>query len=225
MFRAVTLLVIGVIFVWIVWGYTNPVKPDQLVMSNLSNTPTSIPTPDTAVLGKKKYDAAPQAFLDVKKKYQVKLTTNYGEILINLFHAETPVAANNFAFLAKEGFYDGLTFHRVIKDFMIQGGDPKGDGTGDAGYKFRDEPITRKYTRGTIAYANSGPNTNGSQFFIMHQDYDLPASYVIFGQADNKSLSVIDKIAESEVMQGSFNEVSTPKNKIEITKAELIEVK
>ena len=84
------------------------------------------------------------------------------------------MTVNNFVFLAREGFYDGVIFHRVIPGFMIQGGDPTGTGTGGPGYKFRDEPVNKPYTRGTLAMANAGPNTNGSQFFVMHADYRLP---------------------------------------------------
>ncbi len=85
-------------------------------------------------------------------------------------------------FLAREGFYDGVIFHRVIKGFMIQGGDPTGTGRGGPGYKFADETVTRPYTRGTLAMANAGPNTNGSQFFVMHADYRLPPNYTVFGK-------------------------------------------
>src|SRR4029077_5241626 len=84
------------------------------------------------------------------------------------------MTVNNFVFLARDGYYDGVIFHRVISGFMIQGGDPTGTGTGGPGYKFADEPVTRKYTRGTLAMANAGKNTNGSQFLIMHTDYGLP---------------------------------------------------
>jgi len=93
-------------------------------------------------------------------------------------------------------FYDGIIFHRVIKDFMIQTGDPLGQGYGGPGYKFNDEPFTGDYTRGTVAMANSGPNTNGSQFFIMHKDMALPKNYVIFGHV-TAGLDVVDKIAET----------------------------
>ncbi|HKZ34900.1 MAG TPA: peptidylprolyl isomerase, partial [Patescibacteria group bacterium] len=96
----------------------------------------------------------------------------------------------------------------VMKGFMIQGGDPKGDGTGGPGYQFPDEPVTRDYTRGIVAMANAGPNTNGSQFFIMHQDYDLPKSYVIFGQV-LEGIETVDTIAESPVESSGF-EMSKP---------------
>ena len=105
---------------------------------------------------------------------------------------------------------------------MIQGGDPKGDGTGGPGYKFADEPFEGEYTRGTIAMANAGPNTNGSQFFIMHKDYDLPKNYVIFGKV-SKGMEVVDKIAEAPVKQNSMGENSTPVNPVSINSVEIIE--
>src|SRR3954471_4559158 len=99
-----------------------------------------------------------------------------------LFPAEAPNTVNNFVFLARDGYYDGVIFHRVISGFMIQGGDPTGTGRGGPGYRFNDEPVSRQYKRGTLAMANAGPNTNGSQFFVMHADYPLPPSYTIFGK-------------------------------------------
>ena len=157
---------------------------------------------------RKEYSQPPALSIDTQKKYRARLTTNVGEIVIDLFARETPLTVNNFVFLAREGFYNGVTFHRVMKGFMIQGGDPKGDGTGGPGYQFPDEPVTRDYTRGIVAMANAGPNTNGSQFFIMHQDYDLPKSYVIFGQV-LEGIETVDTIAESPVESSGF-EMSKP---------------
>lgn len=134
--------------------------------------------------------------IDKNKKYTAFFETSAGEITIDLYAGETPITVNNFVYLAKKNFYDGTTFHRVIKGFMIQGGDPKGDGTGGPGYKFDDEPFQGDYKRGTVAMANAGPNTNGSQFFIIHQDYDLPKNYVIFGQVIS-GLETVDKIAQA----------------------------
>ena len=144
------------------------------------------------------WSAAPEMTIDPTKRYTAIIHTNKGEITLDLFAGETPVAVNNFVFLARQGFYDGVIFHRVIKGFMVQGGDPTGTGTGSPGYRFNDEPITRDYVRGTLAMANSGPNTNGSQFFIMHQNYSLPKSYVIFGLASD-GLEVVDTIANIRV--------------------------
>jgi len=119
-------------------------------------------------------------------------------------------------------FYNNTIFHRVIKGFMIQGGDPNGDGTGGPGYKFKDEPIVGDYQRGTVAMANSGPDTNGSQFFIIHQDYDLPKNYVIFGQVI-QGMEVVDKIAVAQVGPSSGGENSKPLNPVVIKSVEILE--
>lgn len=166
---------------------------------------------------KKNYTAAPALTINQNKTYAADVKTSKGSFTIEFFTKDTPQTVNNFVFLAKEGFYDGTVFHRIIKDFMIQGGDPKGDGTGGPGYSFPDEKITRNYTRGTVAMANSGPNTNGSQFFIMHKDTDLPKNYVIFGQV-TKGLETIDAIASIPTGQNSFGEQSTPTEKVTIEK-------
>jgi peptidylprolyl isomerase len=127
------------------------------------------------------------------------MKTNYGDIVIQLFPQEAPVTVNNFVFLARQGFYDDVKFHRVIKGFMIQGGDPTGTGMGGPGYQFKDElPTTRSYTKGIIAMANAGANTNGSQFFIMLADVSLPKAYSIFGQVISGQ-DVVDKIGSVPV--------------------------
>ncbi len=141
------------------------------------------------------------------------LRTTAGQIEIELFADKTPKTAANFISLAKKGFYDNTIFHRIIPGFMIQGGDPKGDGTGGPGYKFDDEPFEGEYSRGAVAMANAGPNTNGSQFFIMHKDYPLPKNYVIFGKVLN-GMDVVDKIAASPTKPGG--EGSTPVNPVKI---------
>lgn len=131
------------------------------------------------------------------------IKTNLGSIRIQLFPDKAPNTVANFVGLAEgtktgKPFYDGVIFHRVIKDFMIQGGDPLGTGTGGPGYKFADETTNEPYTRGTLAMANSGPNTNGSQFFIVHKDYPLPPNYTVFGRidaSDSVSLATLDNIA------------------------------
>jgi len=115
----------------------------------------------------KQYDQYPAMTIDQNKQYFATLKTSIGDIKIELFPKEAPLAVNNFVFLSREGFYNGLTFHRIIKDFMIQGGDPLGNGTGGAGYQFKDELNDKKLIRGSLAMANSGVDTNGSQFFIV----------------------------------------------------------
>ncbi|MCC6748575.1 MAG: peptidylprolyl isomerase [Deltaproteobacteria bacterium] len=132
--------------------------------------------------------------IDAKKKYTATIETSAGTMTAELFPEDAPMTVNNFVFLAREGFYEGAIFHRVIPGFMIQGGDPTGTGTGGPGYKFKDEPVTRRYLRGTLAMANAGPDTNGSQFFVMHQDYRLPPNYTIFGKLLDGE-PVVDTIA------------------------------
>ena len=132
--------------------------------------------------------------------HAVTIKTNKGTIIFETYDNDAPKASSNFITLANKGFYNGLIFHRVIKDFMIQGGDPTGTGMGGPGYKFADEldPSTPSYKagyiRGVVAMANSGPDTNGSQFFIMHKDVPLPHNYTIFGKVIS-GLDVVDAIA------------------------------
>ncbi len=140
----------------------------------------------------------PFKLVDKNKKYQAVMETTEGTIVIELFADKTPVTVSNFVSLAKRGFYNDTSFHRVIENFMIQGGDPKGDGTGGPGYRFADEPFEGEYTRGTVAMANAGPDTNGSQFFIMHKDYPLPKNYIIFGRVV-EGIEVVDTLATAEV--------------------------
>ena len=157
----------------------------------------------------KQYPAPPKMTIDAKKKYTATIHTTKGDIVLDLFASEAPKTVNNFVFLARDGFYNGVKFHRIIKGFMIQSGDPKGDGTGGPGYRFDDEAVTRNYVAGTIAMANSGPNTNGSQFFIMHQDYALRKDYTIFGIV-TQGMDVVDKIAKTPVVQSLRGETSQP---------------
>ncbi len=139
--------------------------------------------------------------------HTITIETNKGIIVFQTYDNDAPKAAKNFVDLANKGFYDGVIFHRVIKGFMIQGGDPTGTGTGGPGYKFEDElnPSTESYkkgyVRGAVAMANAGPNTNGSQFFIMHADYPLPHSYTIFGHVI-AGMDVVDAIATSKTGAG-----------------------
>lgn len=142
----------------------------------------------------KSYSQPPELSIDLQKSYTATLETTAGTLVLELFANEAPKTVNNFVFLARDSFYNDVIFHRVIKGFMIQGGDPTGTGRGGPGYKFNDEPVQRAYTRGIVAMANAGPNTNGSQFFIMHKDYSLPPNYTIFGQLIAGE-SVLDQIA------------------------------
>ncbi len=132
--------------------------------------------------------------VDSAKKYTATIETTAGTMTAELFVEEAPLTVNNFVFLANENFYDDVIFHRVIPGFMIQGGDPTGTGRGGPGYRFNNEPVKRKYSRGTLAMSNAGRNTNGSQFFVMHADYPLPPDYTIFGKL-TAGEDVIDTIA------------------------------
>ena len=176
--------------------------------------PTMIP--------EKKQEGEPTMIINSNKKYQAILKTTEGDITLELNAQQTPITVNNFVTLAKKNFYNNTIFHRVIKGFMIQGGDPKGDGTGGPGYRFNDEPFIGEYMRGTIAMANAGPNTNGSQFFIMHQDNPLPKNYVIFGKV-TKGIEIVDKIAEASVMQSASSEPSKPVKPVLVLSVEIIE--
>ncbi|MDD3532126.1 MAG: peptidylprolyl isomerase [Candidatus Shapirobacteria bacterium] len=162
----------------------------------------------------------PRLTIDQSLDYRVVLTTSAGKITIDLSEKETPITVNNFVFLANQGFYDGVIFHRVIEGFMIQSGCPKGDGTGGPGYQFADEPFEGQYTRGTVAMANAGPNTNGSQFFVIHQDTSLPSNYVVFGRVI-EGMETVDKIASSPVQANLAGETSSPINPVVITDIEI----
>ena len=141
------------------------------------------------------YDAAPELTIDIAKTYSAVLHTSEGDVSVDLYAADAPQTVNNFVFLARDGFYDDVIFHRVISGVMIQGGDPTGTGRGGPGYKFRDETHSNtSYDRGVLAMANSGPNKNGSQFFICHTDAGLPNAYTIFGKV-TEGLEVVDAIA------------------------------
>ncbi|MDP1846138.1 MAG: peptidylprolyl isomerase [Candidatus Moranbacteria bacterium] len=203
------------------------VSADKLTVQTPQNSAQNNPQDQTAssqqqqsVENNSKQPPAMQ--IDQNKTYSAVLKTTEGEITIGLDAKKTPLTVNNFVSLAKEGFYNGTIFHRVIKDFTIQGGDPNGDGTGGPGYKFADEPFDGEYTRGTVAMANSGPNTNGSQFFIIHKDYDLPKSYVIFGHV-SKGMDAVDKIAEAEVTMNNSMEKSKPVSPVKIDSVEITE--
>ncbi len=167
----------------------------------------------------KSYSAPPEFTLDLDKSYSATIDTNHGTIEIELDAGRSPITVNNFVTLARDGFYDGVIFHRVIRDFMIQGGDPTGTGTGGPGYRFRDEldgPGT--YSRGTVAMANAGPNTNGSQFFICHTDVGLPHSYTIFGKVSG-SLDAVDSIATTATAPGDRPLEDCVMNSVTITES------
>jgi len=151
----------------------------------------------------KQYGKPPEMSIDPEKKYTATFKTQHGDIRVNLFAQNAPVTVNNFVFLAREGFYDNTTFHRVIRDFMVQGGDPTATGTGGPGYKFNDEASALKGRHdgpGVLSMANAGANTNGSQFFITHVATPwLDGKHAVFGKvADKESLDVLMKIRERD---------------------------
>jgi cyclophilin family peptidyl-prolyl cis-trans isomerase len=164
------------------------------------------------------YSAPPAMVIDPARQYTATIETTKGAMEVELFPEDAPMTVNNFVVLARDDFYDGVRFHRIIEDFMVQTGDPQGDGTGGPGYRFDDEPVTRPYSRGTLAMANAGPNTNGSQFFIVHAaDAGLPPSYTIFG-ALTDGLDVLDAIATVPVGPNSMSgEQSVPQEEVLIT--------
>lgn len=169
--------------------------------------------------GEKQYSQAPDMQIDTKKKYTANFETNKGNFKIELLAEKAPKTVNNFIVLSKDKFYDGLTFHRIIKDFMIQGGDPKGDGTGDPGYKFEDEQNDVQLERGVLAMANSGPNTNGSQFFIITKDKTdwLQGKHTAFGKV-TEGLETVMKLESLET-----GENDKPKEPVVINKVKVEE--
>jgi cyclophilin family peptidyl-prolyl cis-trans isomerase len=144
----------------------------------------------------------PAMQIDEDTIYQVVISTDRGEITLELDPKLAPVTVNNFVSQARDGFYDGLTFHRVVPDFVIQGGDPEGTGRGGPGYKFDDEPVKGEYTLGALAMANSGPNTNGSQFFICIDDCrrKLDKAYNLFGYVVD-GIDVAQSVSQGDVMR------------------------
>jgi len=152
--------------------------------------------------------------------HHATLVTDQGSIEITFYETDSPKAVENFRLLAEHGYYDGLVFHRILKDFMIQGGDPLANGSGgesawggtfDDNIKPDSDLYQRGYRRGIVAMANYGPNTNGSQFFIMHKDYPLPPNYVIFGKV-TKGMDVVDALANTPTSLGLDGQMSQPRS-------------
>lgn len=150
-----------------------------------------------------KWNSPPPMQIDVTRTYKVTMETTKGTIELELYPQHAPQTVNNFVFLANEGFYDGVVFHRVIKDFVIQGGDPTGTGSGGPGYRFRDETMDNPLTheRGVISMANAGPNTNGSQFFIVYKPQPhLNGKHTVFGRVTSGMDEVCDAIVQGDKM-------------------------
>jgi len=151
----------------------------------------------------KQYPAAPPHGIDANKKYSATLETSRGTIVVDLFAKEAPKTVNNFVFLARDGFYDGTVFHRVIDNFMIQGGDPTGTGRGGPGYKFEDEfkGNPHKHKVGTLSMANAGPGSNGSQFFITHIATNwLDGKHTIFGEV-RSGQDVVNAVKQGDTLK------------------------
>jgi cyclophilin family peptidyl-prolyl cis-trans isomerase len=167
----------------------------------------------------KQWSTPPAMQIDLKKKYRARMETDKGTMVIELFADKAPHTVNNFVFLAREGFYDGVIFHRVIANFMAQGGDPTGKGTGGPGYKFPDEfdPNLKHDKQGVLSMANAGPGTNGSQFFITHVATPwLDGKHSVFGQVV-EGLDVLMSIPPRDPMKPEEPSVKILKVSIEET--------
>ena len=170
----------------------------------------------------KQWNSPPEMVIDPSKRYTAKLSTSMGELVIALDAVQAPKTVNNFVFLAREGYYDGVIFHRIIQGFMCQGGDPTGTGRGGPGYKFADElPKPRQYEIGSVAMANAGPNTNGSQFFIVSgpSGVGLPPQYSLFGKVV-KGLEVLAEMERVETDRSDKPLQDLTINSVEITEAD-----
>lgn len=162
---------------------------------------------------------APEMQIDVNKEYYAAIETNLGNIKIKFFTKDAPKTVNNFVALARKGFYDGVIFHRVIKDFMIQGGDPEGTGRGGPGYRFEDELNPNLHLKGSLSMANAGPNTNGSQFFIVtaQSTPHLDGLHTVFGEV-TEGMDTVEKIGAAETAPGD-----RPVNDVKMTKVTIEE--
>ncbi len=181
--------------------------------SNSETSPTHSPTPaGTTTPSVTQWPSPPLMTIDQGRQYLATIKTNFGDIEVQLFPQDAPLAVNNFVFLARQGFYNGVKFHRVVKGFVIQSGDRTGTGAGGPGYRFADEKVSRDYIAGILAMANAGSNTNGSQFFITLADLSgrLPKDYTIFGQVTS-GFSVVQRIGDVSVSaKVPGGEVSSP---------------
>ena len=146
------------------------------------------------------WDSPPSMQIDTSHTFHASITTRHGDMRLELFAADVPITVNNYVFLARQGFYDGTTFHRILAGFMAQGGDPTGTGSGGPGYTFADEITTHKHEVHTLSMANSGPDTNGSQFFITFKAQGhLDGKHSVFGKLVD-GVTVLDALVEGDVM-------------------------
>jgi peptidylprolyl isomerase len=200
-----------------------PAKPVDQKPAAAAASPAAV-----AASGKpagKSFAGPPPMSIDQNKQYIATIKTSQGEMKAELYAKDAPNTVNNFVFLARDGFYNGVIFHRIIKDFMVQTGDPTGTGTGGPGYRFQDElKGPQGYTKGTLAMANAGPNTQGSQFFICHGPgaERLPKNYTIFGKVTS-GVEALDKIAGVPVRPSPNGENSSPVDPPKIDSIEISE--
>ena len=197
------ILVLVTLLVVVSCGGTAP-TPAPAPAPALTPTPAQPPetSPEPVVKPESKtYSEPPSMIIDTSKKYTAFIETEKGNLVLELFAKDVPVTVNNFVFLASEGFYDGTTFHRVIPGFMVQGGDPTGTGMGNAGYKFDDEFTEHTHVAGALSMANSGPNTNGSQFFITYTpQHGLDGKHTVFGRLI-EGMDVLEKLTPRDPNQ------------------------
>lgn len=211
---------------WMMQKKTDGASEEQLVDRSLTLSEDALDSLSfdgelSITVGDQNSKPMPEVETTKEQELTATLHTEKGDIVIALHSGgKTPKTVQNFVTLAKKDFYTNTVFHRTIKGFMIQGGDPKGDGTGGPGYTFDDEPFEGEYTRGTVAMANAGPNTNGSQFFIMHADYALPKNYVIFGKV-TKGMDVVDQIATAPTTFSPSGESSKPVTPVKVKSVEI----
>ena len=212
-------------------GETRPAATGQAASGGGSGGGSSSPVPPASPVASEPNAAMqwanePQMRINPDRQYVATISTSMGDLEAELLPKDAPRTVNNFVFLAREGFYENVKFHRIIRGFMVQTGDPTGTGRGGPGYRFADElPSTLNYDRGVLAMANAGPNTNGSQFFIVQGEsvsQSLPKNYSIFGKV-TKGLDVLDQIAGVPVRPNATGEPSSPTTDVIITKVTIVE--
>lgn len=188
-------------------------------------TETTSTTTEGSEMASKQYKSEPAMAIEPEKQYNATLETNKGTIEVELYPKEAPKTVNNFVCLARDEYFDGTPFHRIVKGFVVQGGDPTGTGSGGPGYRFADEVISRDYEKGTLAMANAGPNTNGSQFFIVLDDLRgrLPKNYTIFGKVTGGQ-EAVDAIAAVPTRMGPSGEASQPTEAVTLDKVTIEEI-
>lgn len=213
-------ILLAIILLGIIWN-NNRNSTISSTTNNYGVSTTSVKSNSSLTISTTSKNMQPEIIIDKTKKYTAIMSTTEGDITIELYADKTPITVNNFVSLSKKDFYNNVIFHRVIPDFMIQGGDPTGTGSGGPGYKFNDEPFTGEYSRGIVAMANAGPNTNGSQFFIMVKDTPLPKSYVIFGKVLS-GIEIVDKIVSTPTVQDG-RENSKPVTPVKINSVKINE--